>query len=185
MLKFEYLTDGQVCRVLDTFAAVNEPSLPITSEITALTGITTEMVAGQRIGPSAVASFISDTAVVIAHNAGFDRKFAERYWTEFRNLPWACSATEVKWCQLGFDGARLVHLLAAVGMFHDAHRAVDDCRALLEVLAFHPGDQAKPVLGTLLAAARRKTIRIWAKDAPFELKDTLKRRKYRWNDGTD
>ena len=28
-------------------------------------------------------------------------------------------------------------------------------------------------------------MRIWAEYAPYELKDVLKRRGYRWNDGTD
>jgi DNA polymerase-3 subunit epsilon len=40
-------------------------------------------------------------------------------------------------------------------------------------------------LASLLERARRKTVRVWAQRAPFELKETLKRRNYRWNDGTD
>jgi DNA polymerase-3 subunit epsilon len=37
----------------------------------------------------------------------------------------------------------------------------------------------------LLERARRKTWRIWAEQSPFELKDTLKKRGYRWSDGAD
>ena len=37
----------------------------------------------------------------------------------------------------------------------------------------------------LLERARRKTLRIWAEQSPFELKDELKRRGYRWSDGAD
>ena len=33
--------------------------------------------------------------------------------------------------------------------------------------------------------ARRKTLRIWAEQSPFELKDELKKRGYRWSDGAD
>lgn len=33
--------------------------------------------------------------------------------------------------------------------------------------------------------ARRKTVRIWAEYAPFDLKDELKKRRYRWSDGSD
>jgi hypothetical protein len=46
--------------------------------VTALTGITDEMVAGQRIDEAVVSAFVKDAVIVIAHNAGFDRKFAER-----------------------------------------------------------------------------------------------------------
>ncbi|WOH56903.1 MULTISPECIES: hypothetical protein [Bradyrhizobium] len=37
----------------------------------------------------------------------------------------------------------------------------------------------------MLETARKKTIRIWAEQSPFELKDSLERRGYRWSDGTD
>jgi DNA polymerase-3 subunit epsilon len=185
MLKFAYLPDGRVGRVVDTFAAFNETAVPVPAEITDLTGITNEMLAGRRIDPDEVASFASDVSVVIAHNASFDRRFAERYWPLFEHVPWACSATQVDWRSLGFEGARLGHLLAGIGLFHEAHRAVDDCRALLEVLAFQPGGQPETFLGRLLSRARRKTIRIWAEQSPFERKDQLKRRGYRWSDGAD
>ena len=43
-------------------------------------------------------------------------------------------------------------------------------------------DRASPFC---LERARRKTMRIWAEQSPFELKDELKRRGYRWSDGAD
>jgi DNA polymerase-3 subunit epsilon len=43
----------------------------------------------------------------------------------------------------------------------------------------------KPALAVLLEHARRKTMRIWAEQSPFDLKDELKKRGYRWNDGAD
>lgn len=36
-----------------------------------------------------------------------------------------------------------------------------------------------------MEAARKPTLRLWAEQSPFELKDSLKRRGYRWNDGSD
>jgi hypothetical protein len=40
-------------------------------------------------------------------------------------------------------------------------------------------------LSLLLENARRKTIRIWAEQAPFDLKDELKKRGYRWSSGDE
>ena len=40
-------------------------------------------------------------------------------------------------------------------------------------------------MATLLEAARRTTCRIWAENSPFDLKDQLRARGYRWNDGSD
>lgn len=135
MVKFTYLPDDRIARITDVFLSFNEPSIPIPEEIAELTGITDDMVSGHRIDPDAVASFVSDAVLVIAHNANFDRKFAERYWPQFERKPWACSATEVEWRKHGFDGSRLGYLLAGVGLFHQAHRAIDDCRALIEILS--------------------------------------------------
>src|SRR5260370_13358288 len=70
-------------------------------------------------------------------------------------------------------------------MFHQAHRAVDDCRGLVEILASDLPKPNRSALAVLLARARRKTMRIWAEQSPFELKDELKKRGYRWSDGTD
>ena len=84
-----------------------------------------------------------------------------------------------------FEGSRLAYLLAKTGYFHDAHRAVDDCLALLEILAAPLPKSQKSALAALLHQARRKTVRVWAEYAPFELKDELKKRRYRWSDGID
>jgi DNA polymerase III subunit epsilon len=43
----------------------------------------------------------------------------------------------------------------------------------------------RSALAILLERARCKTLRIWAEQSPFELKDELKKRRYRWNDGAD
>ena len=185
MLKFTYLPDDRIARITDAFSSFNEPQNPVPTEITDLTGITDEMVLGHRINPEAVAAFAADAGIVIAHNANFDRKFAERYWPLFEQKAWACSATEVEWRKHGFDGSRLGYLLAGVGLFHQTHRAVDDCRALIEILASNLPTIDKPALAVLLEHARRKTMRIWAEQSPFDLKDELKRRGYRWNDGAD
>jgi DNA polymerase-3 subunit epsilon len=185
MVKFDYLPDGRIAGVRDIFSAFNEPTGPISAEVTALTGITDEMVAGHRLDDAAVNAFIDDAAILIAHNSGFDRKFAERYWPIFEGKAWGCSATEIEWRKHGFAGAQLGYLLNGAGYFHHAHRAVDDCHALLEVLAFELPATGAPALAPLLETARKATVRVWAEQSPFELKDSLKKRGYRWNDGSD
>lgn len=88
MVKFDYLPDGRIAGVRDTFSAFKEPSIPIPVEITALTGITDDLVAGHRIDEAAVTAFVDDGVIIIAHNSGFNRKFAERYWPIFERKAW-------------------------------------------------------------------------------------------------
>jgi DNA polymerase-3 subunit epsilon len=185
MVKFDYFPDGDIAGLRDVFTAFNEPSRPIPFDVTALTGITAEMVAGHQIDEAAVSAFVADTVIVIAHNAGFDRKFAERYWPIFECKAWGCSATEIEWRRHGFEGSRLGYLLNGAGFFHQAHRAVDDCHALLEILALELPTIDTPALAVLLEQARKKTMRVWAEQSPFDLKDALKRRGYRWSNGSD
>ena len=166
LVKFAYLADDRIAHVVDTLSAFNEPTKPIPPEVTELTGITAAMVAGHRIDPKTVTEFISDAKIVIAHNAAFDRPIAERYWPQFKEMAWGCSANQIEWRKEGFEGSRLAYLLAKTGMFHDAHQAVDDCRALLEVLAAPLPKSQRPALAALLHQARRKTVRICVKSHP-------------------
>ena len=185
MVAFRYSAADEITGVSGLFQSFHQPSIPIPAEVTKLTGITDEMVLGHTIDPTAVKSFVAAANIIIAHNANFDRKFAERAWPIFQHKPWACSMKEINWKHNGFTGAKLGYLLAEVGLFHEAHRAVDDCHALLEILARPLPGASTTALAALLARARCKTVRIWAENSPIELKDTLKRRGYNWNDGTD
>ena len=185
MVKFEFDAAGRIYRVLETFTQLQEPTTPVSAEITKLTGITQEMVAGQAIDAAAVAAFAEPATVVIAHKASFDRRFAERAWEVFRHKAWACSIEQVDWKGEGLAGAQLAYLLMGCGLFHDAHRATDDCRALLEVLSRPLPASGELALKRLLDTARKATIRISALNSPFELKDALKVRGYRWSDGSE
>jgi len=185
MVAFSYDEDGSIGDVVGTFNALREPSVPITPEITRLTGITSEMVKGHTIELDAVEAFIQPAHLVIAHNARFDRPFCERLVHGFSLKAWACSHAEVSWSEFGFEGSKLGYLLSQCGWFHQGHRAVEDCHALLEVLATPlPGD-AGHAMSHLLRSARTTLLRVWAEGSPFDVKDRLKKRGYRWNDGTD
>lgn len=174
--------------ILATAAPVvyfEDPGRPLPAEIVQLTGITDEDVRGQRIDEAVVASVAGAAALVIAHNASFDRPFAERRMPLFRDRPWACSLKDVPWKSMGLGSSGLEYLLMKhCGVFHMGHRADHDCLALLHLLGTPFASGATP-FQLLLAAARKKSCRIWAVGAPIEQKDVLKQRGYRWNNGSD
>ena len=184
MIKFLYTSDGVVLRILEEFCKLQQPKTPISAEITRLTGISNEIVEGRTIDPAEVDAFVADAEIVIAHNAKFDRPMVERVWDTFKSCNWACSLDQIPWREDGFEGTRLAYLVAHLGLFYDAHRADDDCRALLHLLGTPLGPEGQPALATLLANARASTTRLYAQYAPFESKDLLKSRGYRWSPGT-
>ncbi len=181
MIPFTYTADGRICELHPPFEQFQEPSEPIPSAITRLTGITDAMVAGQRIDANAVRAFASGAALVIAHNASFDRRFVERLSDSFAMKPWACSMSQIDWVEEGHEGTKLAYLAAGAGFFYDRHRAVHDCRAAIELLAAPLPVSGQPAMRRLLENARRPSWRIWAENSPFDLKDALKARGYRWN----
>jgi DNA polymerase-3 subunit epsilon len=181
MIKFQYGRNGQIYRVLDTFNCLQQPSKPIPAHITAITGITDGEVAGHTIDPSAVKAFVSGAALIIAHNAKFDRPMCEATWPYFHGLNWACSLTQIPWKDEGHEGTKLGYLLKDYGYFHNGHRAIDDCRALLHLLAQPLSRSKRLAMTPLLDNARKTEFQLWAENAPFEFKDVLKGRGYRWD----
>ncbi len=181
MVPFTYAPDGRIFEVLPWFQSFNEPAKPISAEITAMTGITDAMVAGCRIDVAAVETHLAQVHLVIAHNAEFDRRFAERLSPAFSLKPWACSMRQIDWAGEGHEGLKLAHLAAGAGFFYDRHRAANDCLAAIELLASPLPRSGGSAFAQLLERARKPSYRIWAQGSPFELKDELKARGYRWN----
>ncbi len=181
MIPFTYGVDGTIYAVGESFQKLRQPSTPIPPEITALTGIDDPMVAGHSIDSAEVAAFIAPSAFVIAHNAAFDRRFLERFCEAFAPKPWGCSMTQIDWAAEGFEGTKLAYLAMGAGFFYDRHRAVADCQAAIALLARPLPKSGVSGLSRLLERARAPTWRIWAEAAPFDLKDALKARGYRWN----
>lgn len=184
LIAFTFDEKGNLGDVTGVFGGLRQPSNPIPAEITRLTGITNEMVAGKTIDLDEVRTLMEKADLVIAHNAGFDRPFCEAFSPVFAGKAWACSVSEIDWSSRGFEGTKLGYLIGQAGYFHDGHRAVDDCFALLEVLAKDGGSGSTP-FAELYEASQRSRVRIFAENSPFDMKDHLKARGYRWSDGSD
>lgn len=185
LIAFSFDATGRIGDITGTYGGLRQPGLPIPVDITRLTGMTDEMVAGQAIDMEAIHSLIEPADLIIAHNAGFDRPFCEAFSPVFSDKAWACSNVEIDWSSRGFEGTKLAYLVGQAGFFHDGHRAVDDCFALLEVLDRNPANSAWTPFAELYAVSQRSRVRIFVENSPFDLKDHLKARGYRWSDGSE
>lgn len=185
-VEFRFSTvSGTVTSVSEPVSALEDPGRPIPRDVVALTGITQEMVAGQRIDDAAISALGAGADLVIAHNAAFDRKFLNRRFPVFAEKHWACSQREVPWKREAGASAALEYLLIKMsGMYFQGHRAAVDCQALVHLLATPLPSGALP-LRLLLESARRVSARVWAVGSPIAAKDRLKARGYRFNGGED
>jgi DNA polymerase-3 subunit epsilon len=139
LVRFAYDPQGRILGVTDELSALEDPGRPLTPEVVRLTGITDADVAGQRFPDERVGEVLDGAVLVIAHNAAFDRPFAEKRWPALGAFPWACSLRDVPW--------------------RDGELALNRMRR----------------------TAGATTVRLWAVQSPFDSKDLLKARGYRWN----
>lgn len=162
------------------YESFEDPGRPIPPQITEITGIDDSMVQGQRIDDAAVNALVQAADLVVAHNAGFDRPFVEARFPVFAAKAWGCSFQGIDWKKEGSGSAKLEFLASERGWFYDAHRAQVDCHALLQVLS-SPLADGQTGLSRLLAGAGQTRYKLRATGAPFESKDKLKARGYRWD----
>ena len=162
------------------YESFEDPGKPIPAQITEITGIDDAMVRGLRIDDAAVTALVEQADLVVAHNAGFDRPFVEARLPVFAAKAWGCSFMGIDWKKEGSGSAKLEFLASERGWFYDAHRAQVDCHALLQVLASTLAD-GQTGLSRLLTGAGQTRYKLRATGAPFEAKDKLKSRGYRWD----
>lgn len=172
---------GRPFGLVETFEGFEDPGMPIPEVAKQVTGITDEMVQGQRLDGAGVEALLARADLVIAHNAGFDRPFVEARFPGFARKPWACSFADIDWKSQGAESAKLSALAQDQGWFYDAHRALVDCHALLQVLCRRGADAEPNGLQRLITAAGQPSFKLRATGAPFESKDQLKARGYRWD----
>jgi len=164
---------------LKEYSELNEPlKNKISKEITKITGIKKEDVAGKKIDWGVVNQMISDSDFILAHNASFDRPMIESV-SEVAEASaskiWVCSLNQVDWEEKGFLSAKQELLCIFHGFHYSGHRALTDIDALANLLL------KGSYLPEILVNAKVKNIKVDCVRAPFESKDLLKAQGFFWD----
>lgn len=181
MVKFEYSEDGRIFRILEEFNGYQDPNQQISEFITGLTGITNDIVRGQQIEETAVAKYLDNVDIIIAHNAAFDRAFFERTFPSVSSKPWACSMYDIEWNNEKIEGFKLEYIAYKYNFFYEGHRAVIDCLAGIHILAQGLFNSKGLVLKQLLDNGLQPRYKLWTKNASYDHKDCLRGRRYKWD----
>ena len=67
------------------------------------------------------------------------------------------------------------------GFFHEGHRAINDCLAGVHLLAQQLPKSQVPVLKELLTQSKAIRFKLYAVNSPYDSKELLKARGYRWS----
>ena len=176
---------GEISKITGRYSGFEDPGTPLPEVITLVTGITDAMVAGQAFDDGAVLALAEQASLVIAHNAAFDRPFVESRFPCFTELPWACSLNQIDWAKEAISSRTLDYLLYRTGYFIVAHRALYDAEGVLGLLLERLPVTEAPAFQSLRDRAGATTCRVMTIGSPFDAKDKLKGRGYRWSDGNN
>lgn len=184
LLAFSFSNEDGILSVEHSYNELCDPGRPIPQEVTKITGITNEDVKGKEIDWPHVLEIIHSSHLVICHNSRFDRNFLEKQTPStvqeaIKTKPFACTIQDIDWKERGYESAKLDYLNWKLGFFYDGHRALTDCWATLNLLLKEQG-----AFDELKQNVRKKEVLICANNAPFDKKDLLKERNYRWSDGS-
>jgi DNA polymerase-3 subunit epsilon len=184
LLSFSFTNGDGIINLFGSYNELQDPGKPIPPEITKVTKITDADVHGKAIDWNHVNSILSQSHLIICHNSQFDRNFLELQTPDFvrhvvEKKPFACTIADIDWKSRGYESSKLEYLNFKLGYFYEGHRAIVDCWSTLNLLIQEAG-----AFDELKSNVRRKDAILCAVNAPFDMKDLLSARKYRWSDGT-
>ena len=182
VVPFTYTRDGRVIEVLEEriFTGMQQPSDPLDPEISLITGLTDADLAGQLIDVRALEETVAACSLLVAHNAPFDRPMCERLSAVFRDKPWVCTMNLINWRLEGANGRSLDAAAAAHMLWFSAHRALDDARALLHLVALPLPESARMPLAVMIEELKTPRCEVWLWGAPFEARESIRAAGFRW-----
>lgn len=183
-LPFRFDSDTlEIVDVQPPFVQRQQPKKRISSLITRVTGLSNEGVRGENIDWDEFGRIYDESTVVLAHNARFDRKMVEKTRGASDKL-WACTVHDIDWDLVSQGASRKLDYLCMLhGFTFDHHRAENDCRATLHLVA-HPDKftgRGSTYFESLIRIATSPRVRVKAFNSPIAKKDVLRERGYRFS----
>ena len=171
---------GIIYNILHRYGGFEDPKEPLSDIVKQVTGISDDMLQGQSLDESQIMQWLNKSSLIIAHNAAFDRPMLERRLPQSKDSNWACTINDIDWQTENISSLKLDYIAYKLGYFFEGHRAVNDAEATLHLLSKKLPESGKLAMSELLNHARIQSRRYFAVGAPFDKKDDLKERGYRW-----
>ena len=175
-------TSGKIVSIEGDYESYNDPGFEISDRITQLTGIKNKDIKGRAIVWGHVDDLISNVDLIVAHNANFDRSFVDRNSVISVRKVWSCSVNDIDWLKRGFSSSKQELLCYWHGFFFDAHRAMNDIDALINLLTHSSYTSKRPII-ELIQNSQKDQYIILAENFSYneKKKEIIKRNKYMWN----
>lgn len=172
---------GAIVNKVETYNHLEDPGFALDPENSKIHGITDDDLKGKKFDETGFKKLLEKCQIVICHNSKFDRPFIEARFPEAAETSFGCSLLDIDWAGEGYEGAKLKYLAYQQGKFYDAHRALTDCEALLEILSEKLPGSGEYALKKIWDRAQKPTIVVGAIKPPFAKNDKLKEIGFRFN----
>ncbi len=176
------LWDVERAYPLKVLSVMVKPSAPLDSQVTQITGLTSEDLERWGITCQEALKQLSDLAqwaeCIVAHNGlGFDKKFLEVAWKECPDfqvgLPWVDTMYDLPFSE-NIGTRKLDYLAAEHGFLNPfSHRALFDVLTMLKILSNYS-------FADVLQLSRSPLVKVVAQ-VSFEEKDKAKELGFRWD----
>jgi len=174
-LKLCYLgTDGNFSKIRKTVSFFQDPERKLSDDEARFLDFSLEEKKGSKINWDLVGDLFSKADLVIAHSASFVKPWITKH-IGIKETLWGCSIENVNWSDLGFPSRNLEALSVFSGFFYDFDKSAVAIDSLIFCLDINR------VISSLIEKIKTTDLQIFAANAPIELKDLLKERRYRWN----
>ena len=181
MVQFTYDMTGRIHSVVNFVDEFQQPKDPIPEQASKVNGITDERVKGKAFNMTKIRNMINSSEILIAHQAQFDRRFMSKVFPEVNDKIWCCTLTQVEWEKdFGLKAKDLSWIGTNFGFFFDAHLALPDCWATLEILN-KKNSEDQFILSYLLDTLNKKQSLIKCIGSPFPKNNDLKSKDYHYS----
>ena len=184
VILMEYDENNNLTKLVDMYESFNDPQIDIPENIIKITMITNDLVKGKVLEWSKFNSLIDQADVVVAHNVKFDKSFLIQQGGYKGIKKYGCSMDMIDWkSKHGQDCRKLGHLAFEHGLIAEkSHRAIDDVKLLIKLLKQKTkGNPEITYFQEMMGKLNDKMFVIDAIAAPYEKKDLLKEKGFRWN----
>ncbi len=146
---------GDLIREVDCYYGLREPKVQIDPKAQEVHGLTFESLIGKKFDMKVLHKIVDSADLLVAHNAKFDRRMLAHVMPRVIEAKWACSMHSLKevWSDRTNGKWALDVICEAFSVKRPTpHNALDDCQALLAILAQRSGStvRSKTLMGKLL-----------------------------------
>ena len=166
--------DGQLSRVRKPVSFFSVKDSNLSEEEKSFVDFDLEEKIGSSIDWKLVKSLFEKADLVVAHNASFVRPWVDKYIGN-NEVTWGCTLEHLNWTSKGFPSKNLESLSVFSGYYYDFSNSIESLDAVVNCL--HVNSSFRE----LTEKSFSPDLQVFAANAPFESKDLLKDRKYRWN----